>query len=233
MKFFPQIVEFDTESSPALICEPCLNDLDKALHFRNNAIKGEKYFKQSISWQENGSKAKELEPEVRIKLEDGEEVGMVKSEPFFANPKYEFIDSMMGIPETSGLIESATFDMPSSYDYNEMEKTSRQTSRYNCDEFGSSSGVVRCNLCLKSFTSVNSHSNHMKTVHREMTESEMFKCRYCNRLYKLKIYLNRHITRVHRIKGRSSNSRCDSKKRLSHESIFNKEDISLYCEVSN
>lgn len=231
MKFFPQIVEFDIESSPALICEPCLKDLEKALHFRNNAIKGEKYFKQSVSWQDNDSKATELEPEVTIKLEEGEEVGMIKAEPLFTNPKYEFIDSMMSVPGTSG----ATFvDMRLNYDYEENldKRKNSQADRYDCEEFGSSSGIVRCNLCLKSFTSVNSHSNHMKTVHRKMSESEMFKCRYCNRLYKLKIYLNRHIARVHQIKDRPSKSRCDSKKRVSHESIFNKEDISLYCEVS-
>lgn len=232
MKFFSQITEFDTESSPALICEPCMKDLEKALHFRNNAIKGEKYFKQSVSWIENEEKVKEFEPEVTIKLEEGEGVRLVKSEPFFSNPKYEFIDSMTSVPGTELALEGSSFiDTRFNFDYEENLRWKKK-SQVGYEEFGSSSGVVRCNLCLKSFTSVNSHSNHMKTVHREMSESEMFKCRYCNRLYKLKIYLNRHITRVHQIKDRSNKSRCESKKRISHESIFNKEDISLYCEVS-
>lgn len=169
-----------------------------------------------------------FEPEVRIKLEDVEDIERVKSEPFDDDPNHELlanIDSMVG-NHNSHLNSVPFVDVFSS---NNDVKCERRKKSKNSDfeDFASSSGVVRCNLCLKTFTSVNSHHNHMKTVHREMSESEMHKCTFCNRFFKLKIYLNRHIARIHGTKTKSGKSG----KRKCLNSISNKEDVSLYCEV--
>lgn len=238
MKSFPQILEFDGSDNPPLICAICLKELSKAMHFRNKAIKAEKYFKRSdgVKGEDRTTAVgEEFEPEVRIKLEDDEGFNKIKSEPFDEDPNYELmhnIDAMVG--NSGGSFQSTSFvDVKLSrdyYDFDDRGKKSRHFNRID-EEFGSSSGVVRCKLCMKTFTSVNSHQNHMKTVHREMSESEMHKCKYCNRYFKLKIYLNRHVQRIHGSKHKSVKGRCDSKKK-SYETIFNKEDISLYCEVS-
>lgn len=237
MKFSPQIKEFDRSDSTALICAICLRDLSKAMHFRNKAIRAEKYFKRSDGWVEK-DEVEQFEPEVRIKLEDEDE--LIKSEPFDEDPNYEFmhnIDTMVG-SHASVLLQSTSFvdvkPIQSYYDFdekNDRKKRSKPTARYENEDFGSSSGVVRCKLCMKSFTSVSSQQNHMKSVHREMSESEMHKCKYCNRFFKLKIYLNRHLLRIHGTKNTVVKARSDSKKK-STESIFNREDVSLYCEVS-
>lgn len=237
MKFCPQINEFDGSDSTALICAICLRDLSKAMHFRNKAIRAEKYFKRSGGWEEK-DEVEQFEPEVRIKLEDEDE--LIKSEPFDEDPNYEFmhnIDTMVG-SHASVLFQSTSFvdvkPIQSYYDFDEKKdrkKRSKPTARYENEDFGSSSGVVRCKLCMKSFTSVSSQQNHMKSVHREMSESEMHKCKYCNRFFKLKIYLNRHLLRIHGTKNTVVKARSDSKKK-STESIFNREDVSLYCEVS-
>lgn len=227
----------DAESTPALICAVCLKDLSKAMHFRNKAIRAEKYFKGSDDWQNRGF-GDQFEPEIRIKLEEDEEMEKIKSEPIDEDPNYEYmtrIDAMISNPAATTVERS--FDVFASkprkdfrdYEHHfERRKKSKHSDRFALEDFGSSSGVVRCKLCMKSFTSVNSHQNHMKTVHREMDESEMHKCKYCNRYFKLKIYLNRHVSRIHGC--RSGKGRSDSKKKS--ETIFNKEDVSLYCEVS-
>ena len=206
--------------------------MSKAIHFRNKAIRAEKYFRKS----DDCLAGKDLEPEVQIKLEDYkfDELEKIKSEPLDEDPNYELlqnIDTMIG--NNDNHLESLpfvdVFSSKSNRDFFEHDRTeTRKKARHSeLENFGSSSGIVRCKLCMKSFTSVSSHQNHMKTVHREMSESEMHKCKFCNRYFKLKIYLNRHVARIHGTKkcGRSSKRKC-------HDSIFNKEDVSLYCEVS-
>jgi hypothetical protein len=204
---------------PALICAECLKDLSKAISFRNKAIKSEKYFKKS-------DECNFVEPEIHIKLEEDLNLENIKSEPLEEVPQYEFVDE-----NRTSFVD--VFDKPATefYDYGEKvekKKNKRSKERYSIDDFCSSSGIVRCNLCMKTFTSVNSHQNHMKTVHQKMSEAEMFKCKHCKRVFKLKIYLNRHVARIH---GNAS-SKCRSipKKRCS-DTIFDKEDVSLYCEV--
>lgn len=233
-------MEFDGSDYTALICAVCVKELSKALQFRNKAIKAEKYFKRS-DWP-GRDEVERFEPEIRIKLEDENDVGRIKSEPFDDDPNYEFmhnIDTMMGNHHTSVLLQSTSFvDVKQNHSYEDFDekidhkKRSKPFVRYVDEDFGSSSGVVRCKLCMKSFTSVSSQQNHMKSVHREMSESEMHKCKYCNRFFKLKIYLNRHLLRIHGTKNKSTKARSDSKKKSSQESIFNREDVSLYCEVS-
>jgi uncharacterized Zn-finger protein len=190
------------------------------MHFRNKAIKAEKFFKGSEDWTS-------LEPEVKIKLEDDEQEN-IKAEPTDEDPNYEFmqnIDSMM-TTEPATFVDVFQSNSQANYEAAERKRKSKHDSY---EDFGSTSGVVRCKLCMKTFTSVNSRQNHMKTVHRELTESEMHKCKYCNRFFKLKIYLNRHVARIHGTKHKSK-GRNGSKKKCS-ETIFNKEDVSLYCEL--
>lgn len=199
------------------------------MHFRNRAIRSEKYFKKSSdAWQRKEELDDEkFEPEVRIKLEDDEELEKVKAEPFEEDPNHELlanIESMVGNPNPH-LNPVPFVDVFSNNA--EIYDRRMKSKAPELDDFASSSGVVRCNLCLKSFTSVNSHQNHMKTVHREMSEAEMHKCKFCNRYFKLKIYLNRHVARIHGTKSKSGKS---GKKKCS-DSIFQKEDVSLYCEV--
>lgn len=139
------------------------------------------------------------------------------------------IDSMISHP--AAVLCSPFVDVFSAQS-DELNRAEKHNHRdCSLQNFGSSSGVVQCKLCLKTFTSVSSYQNHMKTVHGELREDEMHKCRFCDRFFKLKIYLNRHIARVHGPKFNSAKARNDSKKKL-HESIFNKEDVSLYCEVN-
>lgn len=187
-----------------------MKDLSHAINFRNKAIKSEKFFQRSED-------CSFVEPEIQIKLE--REDLNIKSEPFEEVPNYEFVDenrtSFVDVFETKF------------YDYSENKK------RKNKDRYGigfcSTSGVVRCNLCMKTFTSVNSHQNHMKTVHKKLSEAELFKCKHCNRVFKLKIYLNRHVTRVH---GNVPTKARQASKKSCTDTIFDKEDVSLYCEVS-
>lgn len=227
---FLKIEQYDDNNVPALICTICLKDLSKAIHFRNKAIKAEKYFKRS---DECSSISQFVEPEVHIKLEDDLDFEKIKSEPIDEDPKYEFVDEN---PTTSSSFTDV-FIKPSTefYDYSERgerKKKKSKSDRYGLEDFCCSSGIVKCKLCMKSFTSVNSYQNHMKTVHREMSESEMHKCKYCNRFFKLKIYLNRHVTRIHKKQEslNTSKNRNKSKKR-STGTIFDKEDVSLYCEI--
>lgn len=203
--------------------------MSRAIIFRNKAIWAEKYFERS----KFAGADEPFEPEIQIKLED-EKFEIIKSEPADEDPNYEFmqnIDSMIENPEATSTSFVDVLATKSQRDYFDLDrkKKTKHADRLGLDEFGSSSGVVRCKLCMKTFTSVSSHQNHMKTIHREMSESEMHKCKYCNRYFKLKIYLNRHVTRIHGSKHKPK-GRSDSKKKSS-ETIFNKEDVSLYCEV--
>lgn len=213
---------------PALICAGCLKDLTKAIHFRNKAIRAERYFQRSGHvWQ--GKDGDQFEPEVHIKLEDGEALEAIKSEPYDEDPNYEFmqnIETMVGKSEAADKTFVDVFASKPTQTYNESNR-SKCSQRIDLEDFGSTSGIVQCKLCLKSFTSISSHQNHMKSVHQKMSEAEMHKCKQCNRFFKLKIYLNRHIARIHGTKRHSSNR----SKKKSHETIFNKEDVSLYCEV--
>lgn len=207
------------------------------MHFRNRAIRAEKYFKRSDILKEQKSESNlpiegHFEPEVLIKLEN-DELDKIKSEPIDDDPNYELmqnIDSMVVNAESSVMAFVDAFQPKTEfYDIDRSNrKRKAKSERVDLEDFGSSSGVVRCKLCMKTFTSVSSHQNHMKTVHHKMDESEMHKCKYCNRCFKLKIYLNRHVARIH-AKQKSATSRSDLKKKT--DTIFNKEDVSLYCEV--
>lgn len=231
MKLFAQILQIDSTDNPALICTICLSELSKAMHFRNKAIRAEKYFKRTSEIKGEDDSAKDytgFEPEIHIKTED-EDFSKIKSEPFDEDPNYELmhnIDLMMGkVPGSSFVDVKLGRDYLDFDEFGDQSKNAMNFYR-NEEEFGSASGLVCCKLCLKSFTSMSSHQNHMKTVHRELTESEMHKCKYCNRYFKLKIYLNRHVQRIHGSKHRHSKSKtkhCDT--------IFNRDDVSLYCEV--
>jgi hypothetical protein len=227
---FLQIERYDENNVPALICAICLKDLLKAISFRNKAIKAEKYFKGS----DESEFAQFVEPEVHIKLEEDVDFDKIKSEPIDEDPSYEFVDENPTASTSSFVDVFETKPSTEFYDYNERSDRKKKTKseRYGLDDFCSSSGVVRCNLCMKTFTSVNSHQNHLKTVHRSMSAAEMHKCKYCNRFFKLKIYLNRHVARIHgNISLQTTKGRQGSKKK-STETIFDKEDVSLYCEVS-
>lgn len=201
------------------------------MHFRNKAIRAEKFFSRSSKWTIQDD---HLEPEIRIKLEDDEIMENIKTEPC-EDPNHELLENIDTMINQNCNLNSLPFvDVFSSKpvrecyeadEKRERNKKSKQTDREN-DDYGSSSGVVRCKLCMKSFTSVSSHQNHMKAVHQKLTEAEMHKCKFCNRYFKLKIYLNRHVARIH---GTKKSGR--SVKRKGQESIFNKEDVSLYCEV--
>lgn len=204
------------------------------MHFRNKAIRSEKFFTRSSTKLTKVQQDDHLEPEIRIKLEDDENLEKIKTEPF-EDPNYELLENIDTMINQESHLSSLPFvdvfsskPVCDSYEdgkKNERSKKSKQKDHENND-FGSSSGVVRCKLCMKSFTSVNSHQNHMKTVHQKLSEAEMHKCKFCNRYFKLKIYLNRHVARIHGTK------RCGrSVKKKGQESIFNKEDVSLYCEV--
>jgi hypothetical protein len=210
-------LQIERKGSSTLICVDCLKDLSKAINFRNKAIKSEQYFKKS--------ECTFVEPEIHIKLEEDLNLENIKSEPLEDVPQYEFVDE-----NRTPFVD--VFEKPATefYDYSETseKKRSKQKDRYTIDDFCSSSGIVRCNLCMKSFTSVNSHQNHMKTVHQKISESEMFKCKHCKRVFKLKIYLNRHVARIHG--NVASKTRNGPKKRCT-DTIFEKEDVSLYCEV--
>lgn len=214
-----------------------MKDLSKAIQFRNKAIRAEKHFAGVEGRQTCDDQLEQLEPLVRIKLEDyDDDVKNIKSEPLYDDPNLEYethIDQMVGLSEASVLLESTSFvdilsAKPSRSKSNRDERTERRRSAKteSRDSGGStSSGIVKCNLCMKTFMSASRRTDHMKTVHGERTEQEMHKCNYCDRFFKLKIYLNRHVTRVH---GSQSKTAC---KKKSTQSIFNKEDVALYCEV--
>lgn len=235
--FFFQINENDSNGTPALICAICLKDLSKAMHFRNKAIRSDKYFNKSYAWTHKDHLIGDhLEPEVRIKLEDEEELEKIKNEPF-EDPNYELlenIDTMIGGKnyhlDSVRFVDVFSSNAARSF-IEEGDRKERKTKSKLKDsvieEFGSSSGVVRCKLCMKSFTSISSLQNHMKTVHQKLSEAEMHRCKFCNRYFKLKIYLNRHVARIHGTKKCGKTG-----KKKGQDSIFNKEDVSLYCEVS-
>lgn len=193
--------------------------------FRSKAIKAARFFKRAMHFIKEDS----VTPDFHIKVEVDED--KIKSEPLDDDPNYEFMQSIDSMIQHPGAPGTSFVDVLRNVDHfmGEKNNSERRPSRRHAEDFGSSSGVVRCHLCMKTFTSVSSHQNHMKTVHRKMSVSEMHQCKHCNRYFKLKIYLNRHIARIHGTS--SSRGRCDSRKKAS-ETIFNKEDVSLYCEVS-
>jgi hypothetical protein len=49
---------------------------------------------------------------------------------------------------------------------------------------------TQCKLCFKNFTSVHSLKAHMRAIHQKLEETDMYRCQYCERLFKMKYYLS-------------------------------------------
>lgn len=54
------------------------------------------------------------------------------------------------------------------------------------------SEIAQCKLCLKNFTSVHSLRDHMRAIHQDLDENDMYRCEYCDRLFKMKYYLSEY-----------------------------------------
>lgn len=94
-------------------------------------------------------------------------------------------------------------------------------------------GVAQCKLCYKSFTSLHSMKDHMRAIHQKLDESDMYKCPHCDRLFKMKYYLNRHIKSYHLRQLNKKEKRTKPKLRFDGDEIFKEKLVGLNCPYCN
>lgn len=112
-------------------------------------------------------------------------------------------------------------------------KAVRKCSEPDESDLMQTNGLAQCNLCYKSFTSIHSFKDHMRCVHQQLDEADMFKCPHCDRLFKMKYYLNRHIKSYH-IKDGKKKEKCSKvKSKFEGDEIFKEKLVGLNCPYCN
>jgi hypothetical protein len=159
-------MEHSKELLPALICTDCLSDLSNAIKFRNRCLISDKWFKEFIK--------------STLDQERNEHEFIVKNEPIDINELLENIDIAM----PSHKKEETENEDQSGF---KLKKKKRHKIE-NVDD-----NAVQCSLCLKSFTSAHSLKDHMRAIHQKLDTADMFKCKFCDRLFKMKYYLSQYI----------------------------------------
>lgn len=237
-----QIKIIDYKDVPNIICRNCLNELTRVKAFKLKAKEAQEFFRKSLNlserenWSFQGESTEiHIEPHVVIKLEDDDSVDRIKLEPTegitFSNVNTN--------AENQSYFEFSNVNVRG---FDEVEEEEEEYTEVDDDgdesknqrplyDFGTSQEVIQCNLCFSVFPSLSSKTNHMRNVHGKLTESEMHKCKFCNRYFKHKNYLNRHITRVHPNENKKTHSKKSESKSSKTSSLQSKEDISLYCEI--
>lgn len=185
-----------SHQAPALICSSCIKDLQKASNFRKKCIESANHFKKHLL---------SFEPfiwndELRI-LSSGynsyKNHKSIKDEPHDYN--VNLFEDITAIIE-----ENCASDMQLSSsskadklinEYNkaeclDMKRHVKKNIEYENLDLGSESSETQCHLCFKSFTRKQSLNDHMRVVHQKLNESDMFKCKYCDRLFKMQYYLS-------------------------------------------
>lgn len=97
-------------------------------------------------------------------------------------------------------------------------------------------GIAQCRLCFKTFTSLHSMKDHMRAIHQNLDECDMFKCPHCERLFKMKYYLNRHIKSYHlrQVKKKQKRSKNGPRpSRIDGDEIFKEKLVGLNCPYCN
>lgn len=78
--------------------------------------------------------------------------------------------------------------------------------------------------------------DHMRAIHQKLDEADMFKCPHCERLFKMKYYLNRHIKSYHMKQVKKKEKRSKNGFRTSKidgDEIFKEKLIGLNCPYCN
>lgn len=73
----------------------------------------------------------------------------------------------------------------------------------------------------------------MRAIHQKLDESDMFKCPHCDRLFKMKYYLNRHIKSYHLRQMKKKEKRSKPKMRIDGDEIFQQKLVGLNCPYCN
>lgn len=87
-------------------------------------------------------------------------------------------------PTAVHLIQSGITDEPV---FDEVLKKIDNSSEGNIESYG----LNQCKLCSKNFTSLHSLKDHMRAIHQKLEEDDMFRCQYCDKLFKIKYYLSK------------------------------------------
>lgn len=75
--------------------------------------------------------------------------------------------------------------------------------------------------------------DHMRAIHQELNENDMYKCPHCSRLFKMKYYLNRHIKSYHLRQVKKKEKRSKPKPKIDGEEIFKEKLVGLNCPYCN
>ena len=73
----------------------------------------------------------------------------------------------------------------------------------------------------------------MRAIHQKLDEADMYKCPHCDRLFKMKYYLNRHIKSYHLRQVKKKEKRSKPKLRIDGDEIFKEKLVGLNCPYCN
>ncbi|CAG9805431.1 unnamed protein product [Chironomus riparius] len=229
-----KVLEFMSHQATALICSACIKDLNKAVKFRKKCIQSEHHFKKHLLtfepfiWND----------ELRMISSSDNNHKSIKEEPHEFN-NVNFFEHYAAIVDedcaTDMLKTSRLSKSVKSYNENsqaEHPEKKRRVKRNIKHENVESDSETQCHLCLKTFTKMHSMKNHMRAVHQDLNESDMFKCEYCDRLFKIRYYLNRHIKNAHTKKNSKKEKQAKAKNE-EDEGIFNEKLTGINCQYCN
>ena len=121
----------------------------------------------------------------------------IKDEPNEYN-NVDFFEHYAAIIEENSVLDTLKASRLSRADksYNENSRAEHPEKKRRVKgkikhENAESESETQCHLCLKTFTTIHSMKDHMRAVHQKLKESDMFKCEYCDRLFKMRYYLSK------------------------------------------
>lgn len=180
--------------APALICSACIKDLQEASKFRSKCIESANHFKKHFLTFEPFLWNDELRT-INSGHDSYENHKSIKDEPNDYN--VSLFDDIAAIIEENCATDSLKLSnfSKSHNEYSETEEPDKKRRvkkkiKHENENPRSESLEIQCHLCLKTFTRIHSMKDHMRAVHQKIKESDMFKCNYCDRLFKMQYYLS-------------------------------------------
>ncbi|CRL04938.1 CLUMA_CG018063, isoform A [Clunio marinus] len=160
---------------PALICCNCVIDVSNAARLKRIALVADAFFTKQIDLREEKS---EIPTESYEELEISEE---------YVDQIIEYDDKMEMIEEYLDMAEDSNHDEVPVKPQKQNKSLPKPVKRNR---------IHKCE-CGKDFTSSQRLSDHIRTKHDIIPESEYFSCSFCDKKFKLQSYLDFHIRNLH------------------------------------
>ncbi|KAL7037037.1 hypothetical protein ACKWTF_009045 [Chironomus riparius] len=209
-----QVVDFP--SCPALICLKCIEDLSRAIIFRNRCKSSDQFLRDTLV-NENNHQTCQAQSYDNFEFKNEQDVlNSIKIEPIEIETFFEYPTI-----NAEAILNENSLDDDQDDVILKEELTSANRKKFkciHCDQLLSSEHALKhhlnaihgtqqkpekqftCEICGKTFVFKSKYTRHFRTVHIELKESnEIIGCQYCMKQFDQRTALKDHIRYKHEV----------------------------------